>query len=198
MAIDFMIMPLSRYISGDFITPAMRFALEQGVPYSIVGPEGRKDYPAGEPFGGASAPERRAAIQTMLQEDLKKLPPDVVRQLWDEQSNVEPRFHRVDSASYSALIAQAASKKVRTSLFGILKREQPVAPHVTANLLIPCEFDEIFAMSSPFNRITGSMPRALQELASNAWAAEAQIACETLSEALKHATHSRLPMIVDW
>jgi hypothetical protein len=34
MAIDFMVMPMSRYISGDFVTAAMRWAWEQGVPYA--------------------------------------------------------------------------------------------------------------------------------------------------------------------
>jgi hypothetical protein len=29
MAIDFMVMPMSRYISGDFITPGMRQAWER-------------------------------------------------------------------------------------------------------------------------------------------------------------------------
>ncbi|MDI1451095.1 hypothetical protein [Polyangium sp. 6x1] len=198
MAIDFMIMPLSRYISGDFITPTMRLAWDQGVPYSIFGPDGRKDYPAGEPFGGASAPQRRAAIQTILQEDLRALPPNVACQLWDEQSNVEPRFHRVDPTSYQALVEQAASKKVRPSLFGFLKRQRPATPHVTATLFLPCEFDEIFAMSSPFDRITGSMQRSLQELSSNTWGADAQNARETFSEALRDAMEARLPMIVDW
>ena len=32
MAIDFMVMPFSRYVVGDFITPVMRYAWEQGLP----------------------------------------------------------------------------------------------------------------------------------------------------------------------
>jgi hypothetical protein len=56
VAIDFMVMPLSRYLSGDFITPAMRVAWDQGVPYTIVSPDGTRELPPGLPFGGADAP----------------------------------------------------------------------------------------------------------------------------------------------
>jgi hypothetical protein len=62
MAIDFMVMPMSRYISGDYITPAMRWAWEQGIPYAVHGPQGKRELPPNIPFGGADAPERRAQI----------------------------------------------------------------------------------------------------------------------------------------
>src|SRR5262245_62031037 len=114
MAIDFMILPLSRYISGDYVTPIMRAAWEQGLSYTIIGPEGRHECPPGRPFGGPDAPERRAAIQGMLHDDLKTLPPALSGSLWDEQSEVEPRFHRVDPASFDALLTEAQSRKPRT------------------------------------------------------------------------------------
>lgn len=41
MAIDFMVMPLSRYLTGDFITPSMRWSWDSGVPYFVMGPDGK-------------------------------------------------------------------------------------------------------------------------------------------------------------
>jgi hypothetical protein len=46
VAIDFMIMPISRYIAGDFITPIMRFCWEQGTPYFVFGPDGKRELAA--------------------------------------------------------------------------------------------------------------------------------------------------------
>ncbi|HEY0466374.1 MAG TPA: hypothetical protein VGC79_19325 [Polyangiaceae bacterium] len=45
MAIDFMVMPMSRYITGDFMAPTMCFAWSQGVPYTIVNPDGKRELP---------------------------------------------------------------------------------------------------------------------------------------------------------
>ena len=50
MAIDFMVMPMSRYIIGDFVTLTMRFAWSQGLPYTIVSPGGKREVPPGSPF----------------------------------------------------------------------------------------------------------------------------------------------------
>src|SRR4029079_1472207 len=101
MAIDFMILPLSRYISGDFITPIMEHFWKQGVPYSIFGPDRQRQLPPGVPFGGADAPNRRTEILGMLAEDLSALPPPIPSQLWDERSNAPLAFHRVDPDSYA-------------------------------------------------------------------------------------------------
>jgi hypothetical protein len=55
MAIDFMVMPLSRYLTGDFITPEMRWSWESGVPYVILGPNGKVEFPKDVPYGGVEA-----------------------------------------------------------------------------------------------------------------------------------------------
>lgn len=104
MAIDFMVMPMSRYISGDFVTPAMQLAWDQGFSYSSFGPDGRRDLPPGLPFGGADAATERARIVAMVIEDLCALSPEITRDSWDERSLAQPRFHRVDPESYRALL----------------------------------------------------------------------------------------------
>jgi hypothetical protein len=198
MAIDFMIMPMGRYISGDFVTPNMKLCWEQGIPYAVFGPDGRRDCPPGEPFGGIDAPQRRASIKEMVHDDLRKLPSVIVGQLWDEHSQVEPRFHRVDPTSYQALVECAQTRRERPSFLGFLKRKQPTALHATATLFIPCDFENVFVMSSPFERATGSVKRALEELSSATWPAETQSARTVLVDALRDAAEVRLPMIVDW
>jgi hypothetical protein len=182
MAIDFMIMPMSRYISGDYITPMMRAAWQQGVAYAIIGPEGRRECPPGEPIGGPDAPARRAALQAMLHEDLAALPPAVAADLWDETSASEPRFHRVDPASYQVLLESADSR----------------APHTAATLFVPCALEQVFAMASPFERVTASVQAALTELGSLPWPAETEAARITLTAALEDALELRQPLIVDW
>jgi hypothetical protein len=198
MAIDFMIMPMSRYISGDYVTPMMRAAWEQGIAYAIIGPEGRRECPPGEPFGGLDASARRAALQPMLREDLAALPPPVAAQLWDETSADEPRFHRVDPTSYQALLESAAARAAKPSFFARLSGKQSLQRHTTATLFVPCALGQVFTMSSPFDRVTGSVQAGLNELSSLPWPAEAESACLTLTEALRDALALRLPMIVDW
>ncbi len=183
MAIDFMVMPMSRYISGDFVTPVMRFAWAQDVPYAIVEPGGKRELPPGVPFGGPDSALRRAQFVEMVLEDLRTLPPEVSNNLWDERSDAEPCFHRVDPASYEALLTYFA----RVS-----------ASHCTATLFLPCDFEEPVALVSPFERTAGAAGRALQELASSTCPPEAASAIEMLREALTDSLRLRLPLIVDW
>lgn len=195
MAIDFMIMPISRYITGDFITPNMRFSWDQGIPYSILGPDGKKDFPKDTPFGGPGGPKHRAKIFDMLATDLGQLPTPIPDRLWDERSAVEPRFHRVDPAGYQVLLDEAA--KAKKSFLG-LPRKAGTTTHLTASLFLPCAFDTPFGMSSPLERPTGSTVRALEELAASQWPEGASNAVCTLREALTEATELKLPMIVDF
>src|ERR1043166_564264 len=96
MAIDFMVMPLSRYLAGDFITPAMALLWERGVPYRMVGPDGMRELPPNQPFGGPGAAEKRRAL---ISEVVEALAPAFGGELpWDEASDAEPRFERVDEA----------------------------------------------------------------------------------------------------
>ncbi len=195
MAIDFMVMPMSRYISGDFITPAMRWAWEQGVPYAVLGPEGKRELPPGVPFGGPDAAERRAQIVDMVLEDLAVLPSQVSTQVWDERSTVAPCFHRVDPASYQALLEQFAAQPAR-SFLGFRKTAK--VSHCTASLFLPCDLEMPLPLVSPFERIAGATGRALQELAKAKHSSATASAVETLRDALQDSARLRFPLIVDW
>jgi hypothetical protein len=195
MAIDFMVMPMSRYISGDFVTPTMRLAWSQGLPYSIVRPDGRREIPPGSPFGGDDAPARRSQVVEMILDDLRTLPKEIATRLWDERSAAEPRFHRVDPKSYDALLTHFAAKPER-SVWGFRKRGG--ASHCASPLLLPCEFKHPIGMVSPFERIAGAASGALDELASSRFPPEAAYAAETLRHALTDSLELQLPVIVDW
>jgi hypothetical protein len=194
MAIDLMVMPMSRYISGDFVTPAMRFAWANGVPYAILGPEGRRELPPGLPFGGTEAPLRRAQIVEMVLQDLRALPAEISRDVWDEHSEAEPCFHRVDPSSYEALLAHFAPRAER-SFLGLRKRA--TLSHCASPLLLPCDFETPVALVTPFVRTAGAASQALRELESPC-PPEAEAAAQTLRDALADALRLRLPIIVDW
>jgi len=194
MAIDFMVMPLSRYIAGDFISPAMRTAWDSGVPYTLFGPDGTRQIPKDTPFGGPDAPARRDAIMEMLLDDLRALPIGYVS--WDERSGAEPAFHRVDPGSYVALLEEAARPRKRGP-FGLFGAAPSEVLHLGTTLLLPCDLATTIEMSSPFERRVGSAPRALKELSSRPWSAKAASAVETLRAALEDAARLGLPMIVD-
>jgi hypothetical protein len=199
MAIDFMIMPLSRYISGDYITPIMRWSWEQGVPYAVYGAEGRQDLPPNQPFGGPDAPAHRESIMGMLREDLRKLPLDVMNNLWDERSSETPRFHRVEPKSYELLLQEASgADRLRGSVAHFFQSRHTHRRHLLATLYLPCLFGNPFKISSPFNRVTGSVSAAIAELESGAWSQPAISARDTLHAALRDASDLRLPMIVDF
>jgi hypothetical protein len=193
MAVDFMVMPLSRYIAGDFVTPVMQYAWQQGVPYFIFGPDGKREFPPDTPFGGPGASEHRLKIQTLLDEDLRQLPTEITNALWNERSSAESCFHRVESASYAQLVEFSARPK--RSLFGLIRK--PTASHLTASLFLPCQFSVAFDMKSPFERRTGSALQALEELKTGHWPQETTNAVETLRVAFTDAIELKLPMIVD-
>jgi hypothetical protein len=194
MAIDFMVMPMSRYISGDFVTPTMLFAWSQGLPYTVVSPEGTREVAPGSPFGGDDAPARRTQVVEMVLEDLRALPGEIATNLWDERSDAEPRFHRVDPKSYQALLDHFAPKPRSLWKF----RKGSSASHCLSQLLVPCEFNDPIPMVSPFERTAGAVTRALKELASSRCPPEAVSAAETLRNALTDALELRLPVIIDW
>jgi hypothetical protein len=192
MAIDFMVMPLSRYLAGDFVTPQMRAAWDSGVPYFILGPQGRRDFPRDVPFGGSDAATNRARFIPMVVEDLSLLP--IPNGAWDEASNVEPVFHRVDATSYQALLQHLATQP--RSLLDLLPWKAN-RDHAAASLFLPCEFSKVLSMTSPFERQVASVPRALEVLTSKSWTSELASAAVTLMDALRDASRLRLPLIVD-
>lgn len=196
MAIDFMVMPLSRYVAGDFVTPAMQFCWDQQLPYRIVGPDGVRELPPNVPFGGTDAAAKRERFVPMVLDDLRSAFTNVQ---WDERSSSVPRFHRVDPTSFQALLAHAESR-AKPSLFGKLFKRAPAdrdrLAHLLGTLFVPGELAQVVEIESPLKATVGSVAIALAEL-SHPVPADAEPARETLRAALQDASELHLPMIVD-
>jgi hypothetical protein len=200
MAIDFMVMPFSRYLSGDFVTPNMQWAWDQQIPYAVFLPDGKKECPPGVPFGGPEAPEHRRHCQSLLPADFAAFPAGAATPPWDEASAEAPRFHRVDPASFGALLEHAERLAATTTprFFGLLAGAPRGPLHVLAGVFLPGDFPTPFLMQSPFEqRLTGSAVHALAELAGEDWPDAAHAARDTLKDALQDAIALTLPMIVD-
>jgi hypothetical protein len=131
----------------------------------------------------------------MLTDDLARFPAPIPAQLWDEASAVEPRFHRVDPASYGALLEES-EKRQQPGLLGFFKKPRP--SHLTAQIYFPIAFEEPFITSLIFEGWrAGSVQTALRELGESPGTAASQSARETLRAALNDAAELRLPLIVD-
>lgn len=197
MAIDFMVMPLSRYVAGDFVTPAMQFCWDQEVPYRIMGPDGVRELPPNVPFGGMDAAAKRERFVPMILEDLRRAFTNDVQ--WDERSSSVPRFHRVDPSSFQALLAHT-EKRAKPSLLGKSMKRDPAdrdrRAHLLGTLFVPGELAQVVEIESPLKAIMASVSIALAEL-SQPVPADAEPARETLRAALQDASELCLPMIVD-
>jgi hypothetical protein len=204
MAIEFLVMPLSHYLAGDFVTPAMRNAWEEGTPYRCQSPEGPREMKKDVPWGGGAAPHRRGSLYAPLDGWLKNLPLPIPQNLWDEHSDLPPRFHRLDALAgleamaYTELRKQVAGHKVTgRPLFGLdLPRGEGGAPHSGASLFLPCEFDPPFEMTAPLKKATGSAVLAARELEHARCPSYASRPREVLLAALRDALDLHLPLIL--
>lgn len=195
MAIDFMVMPFTRYIAGDYVTPSMQIAWDAGVPYQLVTPEGPRVCPPDTPFGGHEAPAHRTRILAAVVDDVRALSPVIAANLWNEASIEAPVFHRPDTHSFGALLEWAKSPPRASWLsFGT-----PPPSHVLATVYVPVHFVTApFEAESPLRGVVASAPRALEQLADAKVPEAAKHARDTLIEALSDAVRLRFPLIVDW
>lgn len=160
MAIDFFVMPFSRYV-------------------------------AGEPFGGADAPQRREAIMPMILDDLRALPTPFTR---DEGSAAA-------SPGSTASIRRPARRGEPSTRAPIVFRVPHARErdHATPDgrglpsLVVRRDVSD----GVPFERVVGSIEVALCELAAGKWSERTLPACETLQAALEDARALELPMFVD-
>lgn len=196
MAIDLMIMPLSQYWSGDYITPAMAVCWERGIPYKIVTAEGVSEFPPGTPFGGADAAKQRKQFIPVAIEYIRRLPFGIGKSPWDEDSATPAAFVRVDPASYGVLLAECEARfSFRPSFFAKLAGKRARRSHVAAGVvLLPVDFDAVFDLD---DKAIGSLYRAREELAGVDWPESVEPSLGLVREAVDTAIELRFPMIVD-
>jgi hypothetical protein len=195
VAIDLIVIPLSRYWSGDYVTPAMRLLWEQGIPYSVVTPDGPRTLPPGQPYGGAdAATEREKLLENTLPGLLDKLASVTVDSLWDEKANVEPCFYRPSNSGIAALM-EAAVKLARPKRLPWGRKVPMPARHLAhAVIHLPVRFaDPLDAAGMVF----GSLFAVEAELAANTWPAAASDAVVAFQAAVSDAKRMKLPLVVD-
>ncbi len=188
MAIDLMVMPLSRYWAGDFITPLMQRAWAKSERYSIATDDGQRELSAGQPYGGETAPdERQELLETALTNlffDFKGLG---VELKWDEQYDGEIGFHRVEATSHAAL-EEAAKVRMEKPGNNALPRH-----FVKATVFLPCAFDDPQRWG---DIVFGSLPQLEAELG-GLWPGPAIAAVSTYRVAIAEAQKLNLPLIID-
>jgi hypothetical protein len=194
VAIDYMIMPLSRYIAGDFVTPQMERAWKIGISYKQVRAAGVRDFPPGVPVGGVDAAHRRAdvavAVRELFAPVFDPLP-------WDEASDAA-RFHRVDRdarAAFQDHVVASCKPSLVDRLRGRSKAPVGIG-HVFGTIFVPAEIADVFEIEEPICGIVTSATTALRCL-DLPCDAELALARDTLRAALHDAVALGLPMIVD-
>lgn len=190
-----MVMPLSRYVAGDFVTPQMELAWQLGSPYKQIGPNGVRDFPQGVPYGGPDAAERRADVAREVREQLAPLFDPLP---WDEGSQAAPRFHRTDPVALEAFRDHLTAPYKPTLLDRLLRRSRAPAglAHVFGTIFVPASVAELTQIERPLPGIIASIGTALAFLDAPC-PPEAEYARDTLREALVDAQALGLPMIVD-
>jgi hypothetical protein len=198
MAIDLMVMPLSRYFTGDFVTPAMQDSWDKGIPYGIVIPgQPVKECPPGVPFGGPDAPQKRLAALPQLADNLRHLPQGIAEHLWDEASATAPRFHRFHPLdSLTALQEEAASAlEPKPAILKRLSGKHQRSTHLLhATLYLPVAFPDLFITA---DIVTGSVYTLRSELEEVSWSPATASALATYRAAIADAIELRLPIHVD-
>lgn len=191
MAVDLMALPLSRYWAGDYITPAMREAWRAGTPYAIVRPhQPLQQLPPDVPFGGPGACAERSRLLDVVG--------DLQGQLgitWDDSSNAEPEFFRVDQRSWSEFGRFALKLDQTPGLFARLAGRRPVFAHLAhATIFLPGRLPDLLAGEG---FVMGSLPQAQAELGSTPWPSGAADAASTFRQAAAAARRLRFPLVVD-
>lgn len=187
MAIDLMVMPLCRYVSGDFVTPMMRLSWDQGASYAIFRPDGSMDeFPQNTPYGGSQAPDLCKQIKPLFVQVAADLASSFGQPPWDEEADTEPLFFRPEKISYRALQGEAANQRnacvhfLNAPIFVNLDMAQPIKIR-----LGECTW------------VLGSMPALKQELLRGNWSLDAQSAKVTVLNAILEAERIRFPLIID-
>lgn len=195
MAVDLIVTPLSKYWSGDYITPVMRDAWEMGATYSIVTPGGTKTIPKGTPYGGEDAKSERAKLVAFVEQIMDALPFEGASGAWDEKSD-HFGFHRVDPDAFGELAKRSEAQFTRKAgFFGCLKGTKDAVSHIgRALIFMPLDFDAPFDLQG---KIFASLHAAKRELDSGDWSGIPPEALQPITEAFEEAKVKNLPLVID-
>jgi hypothetical protein len=195
MAVDLIVSPLSKYWSGDYITPVMSFAWEMGQSYNVVTPKGIKTLPEGTPYGGEDAPVEREELIPFVEKLMGALPFPEAAGAWDERSD-HFGFHRVDPAAFGEIQERGGRQFTRRAgIFARLVGGKHAVSHLErAGLFLPIDFDTPFDIEG---KIFGSLPAARKELNGVDRTGIPPEALHPIIAAFEEAFARKLPLSVD-
>lgn len=199
MAVDLLVIPLSRYLAGDFVTPEMRAAWDRGEVARIETVAGETiECPKGTPLGGKEAKVQASKWREAMDRYRASLPHGIDAIEWNEDAAGAEVVETVDHNAWGALVTAARKKYERRGglLTKLLSGRPKAASHVVNGVVF---VDAAFAR--PFQKgevIFASLPGALVELSDlEGLDALAGAAREAFQKAAVEAREQALPLIVD-
>jgi hypothetical protein len=195
MAVDLIVSSLSKYWSGDYITPVMMHAWDIGADYKVMSPQGVKTIPKGTPYGGEGAKDEHKGLVSFVNQIMEALPFEGSSGAWNEESE-HFGFYRVDSNTFGE-IAKRADKQFtqKIGLIGRFKGHKGSVSHLGRSLIfIPIEFETPFDLKG---KVFASLQAANRELDAGDWNGIPQEALQQILDAFGEAMSVRLPLVVD-
>jgi hypothetical protein len=201
MAVDVLVMPLARYLSGNYVTPAMEQAWREHGSYAFGTPSAIEEIPPGVPLGGLHAAQRAEQFHHVLAEAFQQIPA-AKGYPWGERPSGATYFQRLDHDLLLELRWQAAvSLEQRPGWFARLWGKRASTSHLaSAAVFLPADFAEPFELSSTADwddLECGSLPRLIAELQALDPLPTVEESSRTLLAAALVAWEERLPLILD-
>ncbi len=206
MAPELFIMPLSRYVTGDYVTPAMASAWGRDEVATIVQP-GRDliHRSRGVPLGGETAAIDRQIARERIDVLLGEYTPDLRPEtLWREDSAEPARFHLVHRSSEIALRNEMRNALSATTPFrSLLRRLRSRPSHFLSCLVfLPVRLSkpivlvlEAIGVGKHRNVLGGSLFALRAELAASKPSERASPARSAWLAAADEAMDLKLPLI---
>ena len=187
-------MPLSRYRSGDFVSPELQRTWQMARMYRLE-PELRgRVVPEGDPLGGPDAALERERLLPECHRFMLTLPGEG-QQHWNESSSAEPRYHSISGAGLQELREQAKRRlDKRPTLGGLFNSKRYRSQLARAQIFLPLYVEQAFERAGTKY---GSVSVLVKELGSATWSGTASAAAKVLGAAARDASELRLPLIVD-
>lgn len=195
MAVDLIVSSLSKYWSGDYITPVMMNAWEIGADYKVMTPQGVKTIPKGTPYGGEGAKDEHKGLVSFVNQIMEALPFEGSLGAWSEESE-HFGFYRVDPDAFGE-IAKRSDKQFtqKIGLIGRLKGRKGSVSHLARSLIfIPIEFETPFDLEG---KVFASLQAAKRELDAGDWSGISQESLQQIRDAFSEALSVKLPLVVD-
>jgi len=195
MAIDLIVSPLSKYWSGDYITPIMEYAWSVGADYKVAEPNGVRTLERGSLYGGASAKNDRVKWIAFVANLLERFPEWEKSECWDEESEYFG-FHRVNPDCFSEVLKLADKQfSQNTNVMRRLMGHKKKLSHLARGIIfLPIDFEGCVRVEG---KMFASVFRAREELLELSVLISNSECFEEIVRTYDDAIEQGLPLVVD-